>query len=191
MGTLLVKDIVQHRGRGPRFRVPVKIDHIVEIARPGTVAKGADLFGERFLVGVAEDDDSLFGCVAVVVENGALPRAQDEELIGSQIELDAWEAAGARRDRTPVAELSLAGHRAARVCEDFEVLKLVRNLDSGPFVNPFSDFAEDTGQEVTIDVRGIGEREVEVFGEAVGLEIAFLEACPALEYPALCEGGRW
>ena len=107
MGTLLVKDIVQHRGRGPRFRVPVKIDHIVEIARPGTVAEGADLFGERFLVGVAEDDDSLFGCVAVVVENGGASRAAGtRRLIGSQIEFDAWEAAGARRDRTPVAELS-------------------------------------------------------------------------------------
>ena len=38
-----------------------------------------------------------------------------------------------------------------------------------------------------IDVIGVYKRKVEVFGEAVGFEITFLQAGPALEYPALGE----
>ena len=190
MRTLLLQDIVQHLGLGSRFGVSIEIDHIVEIPWSGTVTKCTNLFRERFLIGVAQDSDSLRRRVAVVVKDGASRRPQDEKLIGSKIQLDARETTRARSDRPPVAELALAGHRAARVFEYLEFLELFGDLDSGPLVDPFSDFAEDAGQEATIDVRGIGKREVEVFGEAVGFEIAFLEAGPALEYSAIGEGGR-
>ena len=34
-------------------------------------------------------------------------------------------------------------------------------------------------------MRGIGDREVEILGEAIGLKVAFLQRCPALENPGL------
>ena len=54
-------------------------------------------------------------------------------------------------------------------------------------IDPFPDFAEYVDEKATVDVRGLGEREVKIFGESVGFEIAFLKAGPALEYPALDE----
>ena len=151
MCTLLLKYVVQHRGVRSRFRVSIEIDDIVEIAGPATVAEGADLLGERFLIGVAEDRDPLRRRVAVVVEYGTPRRPQDEKLVRRQIELDARETTPPRRDRPPVAELALAGHRAARVLEDVELLELARNLDPGSLVDPHSDFAEDLGKEFAID----------------------------------------
>ena len=151
----------------------------------------ADLFGERFLIGVAPDSDSLRRRVAVVVKDGALRRPQDEKLIGSQIQLDARDTTRARSDRPPVAELALAGHRAARVFEYLEFLTLFGDLNAGPLVDPFSDFAEDAGQEATIDVRGIGKREVDVFGEAVGFEIAFLRQVPPLNIQLSARAAGW
>ena len=143
---------MQHRGLGSRFGVSIEIDHIVEITRPGAIAEGTDLLGESFLVGVAEDSDSFRRRVAVVVKDDALYRPQHEKLVRCQVELDARKTTRARRNRPPIADLALAGHRAARVFEDLEFLELCWNLDAGPFVDPLSYFAEDAGEEVTIDM---------------------------------------
>ena len=149
----LFQDIEQDGGPRPRFGVAVEIDHIVEVARTRAVAEGTHLFSECLLIGVAQDGDPLRRRIAVIVEDGALDRRQDEKLIGRQIELDARETAGAGSDRPPVAQLSLTGHRAAGVLEDVEFLQLFRKLYAGLFVDPFSDVAEYARQEVAVDLR--------------------------------------
>ena len=67
------------------------------------------------------------------------------------------------------------------------LVELFGKLDAGLFVEPFSDFAENSRQKAAVDLRRVGERNVTVFRETVGLEIAFLEAGPALEFPTLGE----
>ncbi len=147
------------------------------------VAHGRHRFSECFLIGVAPDGDLLRRCIAVFVEDGALDRRQDEKFIGGQIELDAWKTTGAGSDRPPVAQLALTRHRAAEVFEDVEFLQLFRKVHAGLFVDPYSDFAKYACQEVAVDPRRIGERKIEVFGETVDLELAFLEAGSGGEIP--------
>ncbi len=113
----------------------------------------------------------------------ALDRWQDNKFIGRQVELDARETARAKSDRPRVAQLASTGHRAAGVFEDVELLQFPGKLNAGLLVDPFSDVPEQTDQKIIFDVRGVGERKVEIFGKTVGLEIAFLEAGSALEYP--------
>ena len=57
------------------------------------------------------------------------------------------------------------------------------------FVGPLPDFAEDALEEGPVEVRCVGEREVEIFREPVGLEPAFLETGAALEHPAAADVG--
>ena len=109
------------------------------------------------------------------MEDDPRDRRQDEKLIGRQIELDARETTGAGSDWPPVAQLALTGDRATGIFEDVEFLQLFWKLDAGLFVDPFSDVTENTRQEVALDLRGIGERKVEVlFGVADSTPIGTL-----------------
>ena len=76
--TFLLKNIEQDGGPGACFGVAIEINHIVEIARSRPVAKGTELFGKRFLVGIAEDSDPVRRRIAVVVKDVAFGRRQDE-----------------------------------------------------------------------------------------------------------------
>ena len=88
----LLQDIEQDGRPRPRFGVAIEIDHIVKVARTRAVAEGPHLFSEGFLIGVAQDGDPLLRRIAVVVEDDALSRRQDEKLIGRQIELNCGTA---------------------------------------------------------------------------------------------------
>ena len=121
--------------------------------------------------------------------DGDLDRRQHEALVGGEIELDARPAAATRRDRAEIADLALAGDRAARILIDIEILLVGRDFDAGAIVDPLPDFAEDALEEGLVEVLCVGEREVEIFREAVGLEPAFLETGAALEHPAAADVG--
>ena len=57
------------------------------------------------------------------------------------------------------------------------------NFDTGRVVNPLPDLAEPLDEKVTIKMRPVGDREIEVFGEAVGFKETLFQAGAALEYP--------
>ena len=70
---------------------------------------------------------------------------------------------------------------------DIELLRVCRKLKAGVLVNPFGDFGEDALQERFIEMGRILQREVQILGKPVGLEIAFLQTGAALEHPAIAQ----
>jgi hypothetical protein len=56
---LLPQDIQQNDGRRPGIDVPLKVDHIVKIPRPGALGERSDLLPERFGIVVSEDFDAV------------------------------------------------------------------------------------------------------------------------------------
>ena len=110
---------------------------------------------------------------------------KNDALVGGEIELHARQAAGAGRHRAAITQLALATRVAARVGEDFKVLTLRREFEAGTLINPSRDFAEDALEESLVEMARIEQREIEVFRKAIGLKVAFLQACAALEHPAV------
>ena len=55
------------------------------------------------------------------------------------------------------------------------------NFDAGVVVNPLADLREPPKEKVTIEMRFIGDREIEVFRESVGFKETFLETGTTLE----------
>ena len=68
---------------------------------------------------------------------------------------------------------------------EVEALAVDRNLDARTVVDGGGDVGEDVAQEVLVEVRRVCQREVKVFGEAVGLEEALFEAGSALKDSAV------
>ena len=104
------------------------------------------------------------------MKDGNAHGGKDNALDCGEVELDARKVAG--RDLSAIADLALAGDGAARVGVDVEGLEVGGNLDAGPLVNPLADFGEGLFQKRLVEMRGIGQGEVEILGEAIGLEEA-------------------
>ena len=117
------------------------------------------------------------------MKDGNAHGGKDNALVCGEVQLDARKVAG--RDRSAIADLALAGEGAARVGVDVEGLEVGGNLDAGPLVNPLADFGEGLFQKRLVEMRGIGQGEVEILGEAIGLEEALFQAGSALEQPVV------
>ena len=69
------------------------------------------------------------------------------------------------------------------VAKDFEGNLFARKLDAGLLIDPVGNFLKCSDQELDVEMGFVREREIEIFGEPICLEIAFLQAGSALEYP--------
>jgi len=148
------------------------------IARP--LGKGAYFLGEDFLVAVAPSQNPAFGSVGIRVRDRAIDWRQYQQLIGCQVELDSWQVAGRRRNRAAIGDPSLASRAVATVLEGLEIHFVGWKLNTRLLVDPFRHFAKCAYQEIDVEMGFIGQREVEVFGEAVCFKIALLETGSAL-----------
>lgn len=164
----------------------VQVDHVVEIARALAFGQGTHLLGKHFLKGVTQDVDTIFRQVAVRVVNRPLHGREDEHLVDRQVQLDAWRVAGTAQ-RTTISQTPLCRLAAAPIGEDFELARLGRKLQAAGVVNPITDFLENLGEESLIKMIGILQREVQIFGEAVGFEVALLQAGATLEDPPVAD----
>ena len=108
---------------------------------------------------------------------------EHQHLIGREVQLDARRIAGSA-ERPAIADAALGGLTATRVCEDFKLARLGRELETRCVVDPVGDLLEDPSEESFVQVLGILQGEVQILGESVRLEVALLEASPALEHPA-------
>jgi len=54
-------------------------------------------------------------------------------------------------------------------------------------IKPSADLKKSLAQEFRIQMNGIGQCKVQVFGEAIRFEIAFFQASAALEYPRVLD----
>lgn len=84
-GTFLAQNVHQYAGIWSRLIIAVQVDHIVEIARPGTFTESPNLFAEGFLVGLTEHFDAAIGRIAVWVEYRFLDGWHHHHLISGQI----------------------------------------------------------------------------------------------------------
>lgn len=166
-------------------RVAVEVHYVVQVARPRAFAERAELFTEGFLISVAIRPETAFGTVCIRMEYFAADGRKHQPLVRREVKLDLRPAAGGRRDRPAESDLALAAHAATWVFENFKAELVGRNVQSRLFRDPGDDFLEGFAQELLVDVIFIAQREIEVFREPIGFEIAFLEAGSALEYPAL------
>ena len=114
-------------------------------------------------------------------------RWQRKKFVCREVELDTGKVAAPRRDRAAIIYPPLARQSVSLVSKNIKPLALGGYLKAGLFVDPCRDVGERLCQERLIEMGFIGNREVEVFREAIRLEIAFLEAGSALEYPMVAE----
>ena len=111
---------------------------------------------------------------------------EDEHFVYRQVQLDAWRVA-CPTERTAISQTTLGRLTAARIGEDFELARLGRKLQAAGVVDPLTDFLENIGKEGLVKVIGILQREVQIFGKAVGFEVALLQACTTLEDPPVTD----
>ena len=83
----------------------------------------------------------------------------------------------------------MTGHRAAGIGEELEFPECLRDFDARALIDPFGNFLEGVAEELLLDLRRLGDGEVEVFGKAIGFEVTFLETRSSFEYPVLGESG--
>jgi hypothetical protein len=115
--------------------------------------------------------DAVCRSVGVGVVNRALHRRQHEHFVGSQVELDARRVARpAERPAIPDTPLCRLG--AARIGEYLELARFGGKLQAAGVVDPLAHFLEDPGEKAFVKVIGVLQREIQVFRESVGLEIA-------------------
>src|ERR1017187_3212653 len=169
------------------FVMSEEIDHVVEVAGPCPFGERAHLLGEDFFVAVATRHDCAFGRVSIWMRDGAIDWRQYEDLVGCQVELDSWQVAGRRRNRAAIGDPPLPGRAVAAIPEDLEIDFIRRKLNTRLLVDPRGHFAKCADQEINVEMGFIGQREVEVLGEAVCFEVALLETRSALEYPFVRE----
>jgi hypothetical protein len=124
---------------------------------------------------------SLYGWCA-----GRLHRREDEYFVNRKVELDARRVTGPT-EWTAIPETPLCRLATARIGEYFELARFRWKLQAAGVVDPFADFLEDVGKKGFVKMIGILQCEIEVFGKAIGFEIAFLEAGSALEDPSISD----
>ena len=110
-------------------------------------------------------------------------RRANDDLVAGQVESDLRGSAGS--NRPAVANLPPHGDAAAWVGPCTKLDQVWRELDTRVLAQPSHNLSHPRGDRVGIQA-GVGRRgEVQVFREAVRLQIALPEACAALEHP-LC-----
>src|SRR5205823_14311922 len=67
--------------------------------------------------------------------------------------------------------------------ENLERNLIARKLDTALFIDPVRDLLKRSHKEVEVELRFVGQGEIEILGEAVCFEIALLEAGSTLENP--------
>lgn len=85
--------------------------------------------------------------------------------------------------RSFVIQAPFATEAAARIAIDIKSELFCRNLQTDIIVKFLAYFGESLLKEIRVQVRDVTQRKVQIFREAVRLEIAFLKACSALERP--------
>ena len=113
-------------------------------------------------------------------------RLEDDQLVGGEIELHAGQAP-ANSPRPPVVHPAFDGRPAPFVLVMVEPQLVGGHLDAALLVDPAGDVAEGGGEKAVIELGGVGQREVEILREAVGLEVDLLQAGPTLEDPGAPE----
>jgi hypothetical protein len=88
------------------------------------------------------------------------------------------------RGRSPDA---LTSGMASAILENLEGNFIGRKFNAGLFIDPCANFPKGRHQEIQTQMRFIGQREVEVFREAIGFEVALFEASAAFENPAISQ----
>ena len=162
------------------------MNYVVEVPRALAFGQSTHLLGEHFLEGVAQDLDAILGQIGVRMVDRPSHRREDEHFVYRQVELDAWRVA-CPTERTAISQAPLGRLTAARIGEDFELARLGRKLQTAGVVDPLADFLENIGEESLVQVIRVLQREVEVFGKAVGFEVALLQAGTALEDPPVAD----
>src|ERR1035437_3177962 len=184
----LRQGIVDDRSRRMKLVVQEKVDHIVEIAGARTLGKRPYFFSEDLFIAVAAGMHAGIGAVGGGVRNGPVHRRQYQHFVDGQVELDSRQATGGRSDGPAIGDPPLSGGAASPILKDFEMHFVGRQFNAGLFVNPGTDFTKGRYQEINAKMRFIRQREVEIFREAIGFEVAFLETGSAFEYPSVLEG---
>ncbi|OHC63579.1 MAG: hypothetical protein A3H93_19520 [Rhodocyclales bacterium RIFCSPLOWO2_02_FULL_63_24] len=162
------------------------MNHVVEVPRALAFGQSTHLLGEHFLEGIAQDLNAVCGQIGVWMVNRPPHRREDEHFVYRQVELDAWRVA-CPTERTAISQTALRRQTAARIGEDFELARLGRKLQTAGVVDPLADFLENVGEESLVQVIRVPQCEVEVFGKAVGFEVALLQAGTALEDPPVAD----
>ena len=119
------------------------------------------------------------------MEDAQADGREDEEFVGGEVELDAGHVRAARGDRAAVGDAGLAGELSAGIPVEVEPLCVRGDLDPGAVVDGVGDVGEHLPEEILVEVGVVGQGEVEVLGEPVGLEEALLQAGAPLEGPSV------
>lgn len=109
-------------------------------------------------------------------------RLQHDHFIRREIELDAGQAT-AWLERPTVVDSPLRARTSTLVLVAVEANLLARNLDPRLGVDPFGDLSKYSSKIFLVEMLPFGQREVEVFREAIGFEVDFLEAGASFEDP--------
>ena len=83
-----------------------------------------------------------------------------------------------------VIEASFAVQGLTLIAINVEANLIGGNLNAGLLVNPSDNLAECAHEKIGVELGIVRQREIEVFGKTVGLEVAFFEAGAALKDPA-------
>jgi len=169
-----------------KIPLPIQVDHVVEIARTSALSERPGFLGKDLLIGIAARNDAVCRRVAVGMADGPLYRRLHQDLIGSQVELDPWQAS-ATAEGAPVVDATLAVQALAWTSVCLKPHQVNGKLQTALFIHPVGYGSEGGAEILRIEVRLIGESEIQILGEAVGFEVALFQTGAALERPGRCE----
>jgi hypothetical protein len=183
----LLQHIEEHGSGRPCVRVPVKIDHVVKVARPGTLAECPHFFSEGFLVGVAVDPKPVRRPVRIRMEDFAPDGRQDQPFVRGQVEFDLRPAARSGGHRASIGDPALTGGALAgifRIDMDVEGELVGRDRQAGLLRDPGDDVLKHGPQEIFVKMAFLAQCKIKILRKPVRLEIAFFQTGAALENPA-------
>jgi hypothetical protein len=130
--------------------------------------------------------DAVLRGIRIRMRNRPQDGRHDKNFVSRQIELHARQIAAARH-RTTIGNAALPRPAAALRVIDIETQQVCRKLDARFIVEPFANRLEAFDQEISVELRGVGDREIQILGKPIRLEEALLETGAALEYPRRAE----
>ena len=153
----------------------VGVDHVVEVTWSTSLDKSAQLLGEQLDETVCRNFSDDLGsiprlsAIAVGMKDGAKYDRFGYEFVRGQVELDLWGARGTHRSSE--GEASSGGGIAATVHQTAKGPLVDLETESTLLINPLADLGENAG-EVLRFIATRRNREIEILGEAIRLEIA-------------------
>ena len=167
------------------------MNHIaVKVPRPQPFRQRTCFLGKHFPERIRRDANTVGRSVTVRVMHLAPVRIEHDAFMVGQIQLDARRIA-APAQRPAITDSSLRRRTAAWVGEDLGLARIRRQHHAGFVVDPGGDVLKKLVEKSYIQMPGFKQREVQVFGKAVGLKKALLEARAAFEQPGIARLRRF